>query len=662
MAGGQIQNPSSFPIQLLVNYWEIQPSQIGTKLDRLLSAGISHIVSFVPWQAVESDISHTLPRFIQALSERKMTVSLIVTPELGVHFTSSGLPKDVMGRPDALVQHFQKGPVQVSLAPNSFQLPSLLSSEFTKRYYSFLSRIDNMLWDLEKNQGRPLDHVTLVLSGSFWKNYRSPVASCRNAFSAPAGDYSSNASIHYRQRLEEYYSQSEFNDPTPMASNRWKTQPMEEVNRRWFYQQSEAVFRNRTMQFARKKAANVQLKEIELFTPEADPSLSYSFFLSAVSGCQSDFEKLSTLVEDASAMGSMAGYGPAASFVHWTSLGGFRSLSDPEKQFLILKSLLLLGSQGGGVLVDEEEWLSLSKNFRGRAEDLARTIERGELTLRTRALYLSPHLWSGPTAFWPTFSKKAGASARKVASVDLALQSPHASLLMVDPAFILSREVIRKLLHWVSAGDRILAIPRSTLYTESARAQLEAATAASKRIEMNLGTRYQILPQGEGKLLIYDIPDAALTQELNSPEWQSFVESILSVADIQSECQVSDGRISLVPLERTDRSIGLFVLNASRRPVAVDLIFGVNVSIADLTAETKGSREDRIPPAKRFALEVPSCGVLPLAVDRVGSGVPRSEQAEADRLSGYTQENARAAASNELPGLDAGLEGGAIWN
>jgi hypothetical protein len=677
MVGGQINRHSSssvasFPIQLLVNYWEISPSQMGNRLDQLLASGITHVVTFVPWQALEADISHSLPRFIQALTERKMTVSLIVTPELGVHFASSGLPKDVMGRSDASAQHFQKGPVQVSLAPNSFHLPSLLSAEFTKRYHSFLSRIDNMLYGLEKTHGGALNNVTLVLTGSFWKYYRSPVASCKDGYSSPAGDYSPNASIAYRQRLEDFYSQAEFNDPTPMAANRWKSQSMEDVNRRWFYQQSEAVFRNRTLQFARRKTSEVGLKEVELFTPEADPSLAYSFFLNSVSGCNADFHKLSSLIDDASSMLSMAGYGAASSFIHWTSLGSFRSLTDSEKQFLILKSLLLLGAQGGGVLIDEEEWLSLSRSFRTHAEAFARSIERGDLELKAPAVYLAPHLWSGPTALWREFSKKAKTRARKAASLDLALADRNARLLMVDPGTVFTREVIRKLIQWVSCDNqRVLALPRSVLFTENARAQLELIMSGSKQMDVNLGVSYRVLSggnAGQGKLVIYDVPESALTQEMQGQEWTSFVTQILALAEIETDCQASDSRIELITLERADRSSGLFVLNGSRQPVSVDLFFPVNVSIADLATVIERSAhmsgkpqrgDSAVEPAKRFTLDVPPCGVLPLAVERVGMAQTRAEQSAADRLSDLNFDNAMVAAANELPGLD---EGFTPWN
>lgn len=668
MVGGQINStsnvPANFPIQLLINYWEIVPNQMAAKLDGLYRAGVKHIASFVPWQAVESDITHSLSRFLQAVADRKMTVSLIVTPELGVHFTSSGLPKDVMNRADTAAQHYQKGPVQINLAPNSFQCPSLLSPEFTKRYYSFLSRMDNLLYDFEKTQGRSLENVTLIMTGGFWKYYRSPVSSALGAYSGVAGDYSSHGGVVYRQAVEDFYSQPEFNDPNPTSSQRWKSQAMDEVNRRWFHQHSEAVFRNRTLQFVRKRVNSVQLREVELFTPEADPALSYSFFLSAVSGCGSDFSRLSSVLEDSARMSTMAGLSPATSYVHWSSLGGFRSLADTEKQFLILKSLLLMGPQGGGVLLDEEEWFSLSKGFRTHAAAFAEAIYNGDLALKPKAFYLVPHLWSGPTAFWGDFSKKAGLAATKIASLDLALLNEDARLLMVDPAFIFTRDVVRKLAQWASKHGRVLVLPRSTLYTESARSALELLASGSTRIEMQLGVSYRILPLGEGKLVVYDAPEKAFTQEMGAPEWRNFVSAVLSLAEVEPECQSSDSRVTLIQLERKDQSSGLFVLNGSHRPVTADVIFPVDVSVGDLALEVRRNLSDSpeqaaVASARRFSLDVPACGILPLAIDRVGLGT-LAEQKAADQLSRLGQENAATAAANELPGL--GLDGGISWN
>jgi hypothetical protein len=277
---------------------------------------------------------------------------------------------------------------------------------------------------------------------------------------------------------------------------------------------------------------------------------------------------------------------------------------------------------------------------------------------------------------------------RKAASLDLALADQDARLLVIDPATILTRDVVRKLMQWVGSDEhRVLALPRSVLYTENARAQLEVFISGSKQIDVNLGISYRVVsggPTGQGKLVLYDVPESALTHEMSGQEWMSFVTQVLALAEIETEVQVSDSRIQLITLERPDRSTGLFVLNGFRKAVSADLFFPVNVSVGDLAVQVERSnhshgsshslghslgwkdagdkREGAVEPAKRFALDVPPCGVLPLAVERVGVTQKRDEQLAADRLSDLNQENAMTAAANELPGLQEMSEGFSPWN
>ncbi len=398
------------PIQLLVNYWEIQPSMMGARLDELLRNGVTNLTSFVPWQAVESDISHTLTRFLQALAERKMTVSLILTPEVGVHYLNSGLPKDLFSKAENTAKNVQSQPVVIGLPPNAFALPSLMAPEYTKRYHNFLSRMDNLLADLCRSHPQLVDAITITMSGSFWKYYRSSASASLQTFGGLSGDFSGSSSVAYRQRLEQHFSQQEFADPDLSASNRWKTRALEPVNRRWFFQQCEDVFRARSLRFVRRKALALKAQQIELFTPEADPAFAYSNLLQLISGGHADFAKLSVLLEDCASRASAAGDGAAAPFVHWTALGGFQTLSDSEKQFLILKGLLLLGGRGGGLMIDESEWFALSSAFRARAESLARLLSQGELRLKNRALYLGAHLWSSAGPLWTELRSKLSVS------------------------------------------------------------------------------------------------------------------------------------------------------------------------------------------------------------------------------------------------------------
>jgi len=662
-----------YPIILLVNYWELRPGLMGARLGELLKRGITQVATFVPWQAAESDITQTLTRFLQAAAEKRMSVHLILSPEVGVHYPYSGLPKDVVSKKENRAHHCQADSVTVNLAPNAFALPSLFAPDFNKRYSSFLGRMDGFFSDLAKTQPSLLRGVTTVLSGSFWKYYRSPVFSSHSAFAGRGGDYSTHAALAFRQRTEQYFTQPEFLEPTAVEAKRWKNRALEETNRRWFYQQSEDAFRNRTFQMLRKKSSQLKTVEMELYTPEADPSATYSNFLQMVSGGHANFSHLSGLVEDAASRMSLAGGGgaSAASYIHWTSMGGFRMLGESEKQFLILKSLLLLGGQGGGVLLDESEWFSFSANFRSRAHALACSLSQGDFQLKNRTLYLAPHLWSSYGSLWEELKKKASPQVKMISSVDLLLKNYNSHLLVVDPSFIITREVVQKLISWTKAG-RVVVLPRSQLYTEASRRELEKSLSLTKCIDVDLGLSYRVHALGDGKLVVYDLPDSLSFKGEPAAAWQQFLTSILSLAEVESHCRLTDSRLLVVPFERKKEGLAVFVLNGTRRPVTADILFPTDVEIGDLgNALSKGNFDHEAVPKSsssapaekdhRFSLEVPPLGVLPLAVDGLDLTEVQERKIAAQSYE-VNQANAFTAAVSELPGFNPSQGFEEVWS
>ncbi len=669
MLGGDV---NQYPILLLVNYWEIRPARMGARLDELLKRGISHFATYVPWQAAESDISNTLIRFLQAVSERKMTVHLILSPEVGIHYPYSGLPKDVIARKENMAQHCHSGPITANLPPNAFQLPSLFAAEFTKRYNSFLARMDGIFADLSKSQPSLLRGVTAVLTGSLWKYYRSPAASAHGPFAGPAGDYSSHAALAYRTRVEQFFSQREFMDPTPASANRWKTRSLEDINRRWFYQQSENVFRSRSLQLLKKRYPELKVSEVELYTPEADSSVIYMSFLQMLSDGHSDFGTLSKLLDESAIRTSSASVGSTDSWVHWTSMGGYRMLADGEKQFLFLKSLLLMGSQGGRVLIDDSEWFSFSSQFRTRIDTIARGLQEKKLQLKRNAYYLVPHLWSDYGTLWDELTERMGPSVKMVSSLDLILQGEVSNLLIVDPSHVMTREMIQKITAWARAG-RVVVLPRSKLYTDLARAALDLSLHQTKKIEIDLGFTYQLHSLGDGKIIVYDLPDLGGAKGEPLSAWKVFLDAILSVAEINNYCQLSDSRLNMIPLELQEDRVAIFVLNASRRTVTADIIFPKEVRISDFGPSLSqdagleqagdgegGSESDSR--CNRFTLDVPPFGVLPLMVDGLRLSESREKQLAA-QVAVETRENAMEAAFNQLTGFGLHEEGiEEIWS
>lgn len=647
-----------YPIQLLVNYWEIQPSQFGAHLDGLLQRGISSLASFVPWQVFESDISHSLTRFLQAASERRMSVTLILSPELGIHAAFSGLPKDVISNRECTARSHNGNEIPVVLPPNVFALPSLLSNAFSKRYYGMLAKMQSFFFDLSKNSENPLRDVTLVLSGSFWKYYRSPRFSSREMFAGSAGDYSKGPTVSYRWCLDEFYGDPEFTDPTPAAANRWKSAAMEEINRRWFFQQSEDVFRVRSQQVIKKRPLSTELRQFEIFAPEADPSSAYSSVLQGITGGNGDFHRLSMNLDSLSTRQTFVGEEEACPFIHWTGLGSFKSLSDSERQFLLIKSLLLSGGRGGGILMDERDWSELSASFRSRMEVLARSLSHGRLKIESRALYLAPHVWSAAGDLWDELQQAVSHQLRVLSSFDALMQDRTARIAYIDEKFILKREKLLQLLQWARHG-RVLVLPRSAYYTHHARLELEGIALGGSSLDLNLGVPYKLYPIGEGKLVVYDSPGS----EIQSA-WKVFATETLSLAGIQSICRFSDSRLSGIPMSFGSAmgggSMGLFVLNGTNRPVAADIVFNDTVFISDLAVAMSAAPTDPSSGSEgnRFSLEVPPLGVLPLAID--GLVTDHEERHIAGLMARETQEGAMQAAERELGGYNQ--EAGAPWN
>lgn len=570
---------------------------MGDRLDSLLEKGVTGLATFVPWQAFEADISHRLLRFLQAASERNIPVSLIVSPEMGVHYAYSGIPKDLALSPEVSARNSRKQEQVAQLPPHLFALPSLYSPDFNKRYFGFLARFQSFLADLYRSNPRILERVSLIQTGSYWKSYRDVSAHACDPFAGVSGDRSKSATLMFRKDVDKYYSQREFLEPEAISANRWKAKGYESVNLKWFQEQSEQIFRHRASQSVQRTGMNVPTFQMELFTPEADPALAFSAVLQALARGNADFASFSRLLDEYAARQSHVCGELAKPYVHWSALGGFKTLSDAEKQFLILKSLLLFGGRSGGLLIDEAEWFSLSQTFRNRVEVLSRSFEKSELKLSNAAVYLNPHLWSEACPLWKALHSQVGAEARMISSLDLLLRENEASLAIVDPEWIVTSDQLKILIRWAERGKRILALPRTVLYTEAAKSVLAQLSAGKEMLDIRIGVSYQVQAAREGKIVLYD------TTDLSGDAGNAFVRSLVSLSGQESAVRMSDGRLASIPLQKA-----LFVLNGTGRIVAADLLFTKDVVVSDLAGDEK------LESGKRFHLEVPPCGVLPLAI------------------------------------------------
>ncbi len=662
-----------YPLQILVNYWELKPQRLAAKLNLLLRNGITHIATFVPWQVAENDISHSLTKFLQMLADRKMSATLILSPEVGVHALYAGLPKDLAKNSEIQARNRDESPATVILPPRIFAMPTLHAKELTNRYHAFLTKLDGMIGELGRAQPELLESLQLVLTGSFFKYYRPASGSQLAAFRGQNGDRSNAAELAFRNELDHYANLREF--AAGGLGIVPKAKENEPLFRAQFQQNAEELFRIRQSQQVRKRSLGVDVVQAELFTPEADPSLAYSNLFQLTGRGMPDFPAFDRMIAEAATRQAMVGEARAAPVLHWTGFGPFTRLTDSEKQYLILKSLLLLGSRGGGILLDEAEWFSLSNAFRKRVELFAETLLGRELELETKAFCLTGHLWSdgkvtdavtkeASSLFWPELRLALDTQARLIASPEALVWEMEAKIVFIEPNVILTTEKWHKLIDWVESG-RVLVFSKHQPMSSAVRADFDAAIRTRAKLDLNIGTRYFVYGAGEGKLVQFDpiTVGAGATNAQVSSAWKQFVASMLSLARATPEMGVNDPRIDLVCLKRGLEAgsgrAGLFVFNGSRATVAAEIRFENEVTIADLSAvlsrasgASTAEAADDAAESNRFELETPPCGVLPISV--TGLGESGLEKRDAGNLTGLTARAADEAAANELAGFQMG--------
>ncbi|MBN22318.1 MAG: hypothetical protein CL678_13635 [Bdellovibrionaceae bacterium] len=612
------ENSNHFPIQCVFHYWETPVQELSDRLDALSQEGVHSLSTFIPWQVFESDLSQRLTKFLQATALRNIQVQLLPMPELGLHYPYSGFPRDLISNPEVYAKNYQGHETLVSLPPNVFALPSLFSEAFSKRFYNYQNKFFMYLGDLEKNQPEYLDHVEIQWTGSLWKYYRAPRSHHRKLFSGFAGDRSRAASIVYRKTMDRIFQDPEFSDGNRTQANQWKTQSFETVNRQWFYQLSEERFRNKGMDHFRRLAPALPHRSIELYIPEADPVSNHSNFLQMVSGSFGDVKRISTLLNEYISRATSVDESHCPPFVYFPELGGFQKLKINEKQFLLMKALLLFGGRGGGVFIDVDQWIQFSQGFRKKVESLGNQLAQRKLRLKNRAIYLTTHTWSPTGILWDELEKKIGKGLRLTSSFDLLEQDQETSLCVIDPSLILTRERLEKLLNWMRCG-RALVLSQSALMTADAKKLLDQKLnqvdpEMTAFIEGDLP--YHVHGVEDGTLIQFSLPQVMELQGELLVAWRGFVNQVLNLSGLKEHWKIADARIEVIPMSRAEGSKGLslFVLNPSERQITADLFFDKKVEVLDFQSWMNGQRpsineEDRL---LECTLDIPPKGILPL--------------------------------------------------
>lgn len=602
-----------FPLQVVVNYWEKPAPLVGKWLDELLNRGVRYMTAFVPWHCFETDLTHSLRRFVLAAAERQIEVTLIPSPEVGVHYPYSGLPREWATKREAGAVSSKSSPVFSWQPPNAFLTPSLHQAELTKRYFQHLTKIDVLLADLGKTDSRVTTFVRVAMSSSFFKYYRAPESAVFSPFEGIAGDYSEHASAAYRAHTEQFYSQREFQSMGQKALERFRSRVFDERNRRIFNQSSEDVFRNRQAQSLGKRPTSPEQVAVEVFTPEFDPAFQFTGVLSQVMNTSVGFERLSFMLDEFVTRQSCFEGSATLSFIRFTELGAFAKLSDAERQFLVMKGLVLSGTRGA-LLIDESEWFRFSDGFRRKLDTLANRMHGSRVRLPTRVFYLTSDLWSNLGALWTETVSRSFPWVKAITNLDAALGESSCAMVIVDPQIILTRDVVVRLISLARLG-KIVAIPKSQNYTDSAKREFEAQLSSLSPIDMEFGLRYQIYPMNEGRLVCFEAPElsASLSRELTA-SFKTFLAGLASLAGVKSPCRVLKGaEVAVIPFDFGENR-ALFLMNPSEKPVEVELGFSREFRFQDLYQSLEERAGLPAVSCQTITLDVPARGILPIAV------------------------------------------------
>jgi hypothetical protein len=160
--------------KIICNYWDLSLNDLGQTLCDVTQSGIKTCVLPISWSLIESDIQHRLQKFLMALAKVKEHYNLewVITPEIGLDVSYSGLPKDIVLNEDhyARVQHGRC--LSINIAPHRIALPSLLSPAIQNRYFTMLSKLEKIFMEAQSAEPILKERCKIVVTGSFYPYYR----------------------------------------------------------------------------------------------------------------------------------------------------------------------------------------------------------------------------------------------------------------------------------------------------------------------------------------------------------------------------------------------------------------------------------------------------------------------------------------------------------
>ena len=117
----------------VVRYWDYNPKEILSVLDRFRESGHTTVSAFVPWSHLETDRHHLLQKFVRQALAAGFALRLGVTPELGIGYSNGGIPDELLRERQNLAQDRLGHPFYACVPPNIHPLVSLLAPAVFQR-------------------------------------------------------------------------------------------------------------------------------------------------------------------------------------------------------------------------------------------------------------------------------------------------------------------------------------------------------------------------------------------------------------------------------------------------------------------------------------------------------------------------------------------------
>ena len=619
----QREDRFSQAFNVLLNYWEIKPTQYEAKLHELALKDVRTVAAFVPWAHVETDIYHSLKKFVRAAYAVKLNVRLFVMPELGVNYPNAGIPKDLLSNISNLAVDRVGRVIYNYGAPNIFALPSFSSPEVLKRFGNYLIKISTVLGEIFSEVGTS-SFCEIVVTNSLFNYYRSSGMRPNEH-----GDYSAAQVMAFRDFLDREY-------PAPVASTsgaesyvsheQFKMQVYESYNRHRFFTHIERLLREKTdMVFARKNTS-CAVRHIDLFDPECASEAGYQGLLTELFEFRPSVERFYQ---------SLVLGGHRGEAIYLGNSGVFRRFADQEKSFLMLAALIHSGEVG----VIGEELFKLRPNFQRKLRSLLTFLDERKFVRHTRVTYVS----ASKFAMEEHSFNRLAAMAPGVLSVTPGLDGHSRQhlvknlserLVFMDPKSVMRLMELVQLLSLAQSG-RVVAIPMPMSsvpnYAPDAMVHFEKFRKGRQPLRLNIGLAYEVFEYHLGHVVFYD-PQIFWTDGDKS-NLALFFQALLGLADVKPLCRVNNKSVNVVSyLSEEDPSQRLvFLINPTGETLDVQLSFDDTVALSGMP--NGGERSEPII-GKLFELQIPFHGVLSMQLSDVSQTEIDSRTSGASPTSG----------------------------